>query len=166
MQYISHYNSPLGKILLAADNVGLSGLWFENQKYYAMNLDKNHEEKDLPIFEITKKWLDIYFSGLEPTYMPELHLSLIGTDFQISVWRSLLQVPYGTTITYSEIAEKISNKTCARAVGNAVSRNPISIIIPCHRVVSSNGKLTGYAGGIDKKLNLLELEKIDTKNYI
>ena len=159
MKYINHYNSPLSKILIAADDVGLSGLWFENQKYYAVNLDENCKEKDLPIFEIAKKWLDIYFSGREPEYMPALHLSLIGTDFQIAVWRSLLQIPYGTTMTYGEIAEKVLNKTYARAVGNAVSRNPISIIIPCHRVVGSNGRLTGYAGGIDKKEYLLNLEK-------
>ena len=98
--------------------------------------------------------------------MPGLHLNLIGTDFQIAVWRSLLKIPYGTTTTYGEIAEKILNKTYARAVGSAVSRNPISIIIPCHRVIGSNNKLTGYAGGIDKKLQLLNLEKIDTKRYI
>ena len=159
MHYFNYYNSPLGKILLAASDIGLCGLWFENQKYYAANLDENHEEKDLPIFEIARKWLDIYFSGREPEYMPKLHLSLIGTDFQIAIWRSLMQIPYGTTITYGEIAEKFLNKTYARAIGNAVSRNPISIIIPCHRVVGNNRKLTGYAGGIDKKEYLLNLEK-------
>ena len=159
MHYVNYYNSPLGKILLAADDFGLSGLWFTNQKYYAANLDENHEEKDLPIFKIAKKWLDIYFSGREPEYTSELHLNLTGTDFQLAIWHSLMKIPYGTTITYGEIAEKILNKNFSRAIGNAVSRNPISIIIPCHRVVGSNGKLTGYAGGVDKKKYLLNLEK-------
>ena len=166
MQYVNYYDSRIGEILLAANDIGLTGLWFANQKYYADNLESYNEKKDLSIFETAKKWLDTYFSGCEPAYMPGLHLNLIGTDFQIAVWRSLLKIPYGTTTTYGEIAEKILNKTYARAVGSAVSRNPISIIIPCHRVIGSNNKLTGYAGGIDKKLHLLNLEKIDTKRYI
>ena len=164
MQYINYYQSPLGKILLAADNEGLSGLWFEGQKYYASGLDSEHKMGDLPIFDVAKRWLDIYFEGREPEYMPSLHLSLFGTVFQVDVWRSLMKIPYGTTTTYGEIAQSINSqrnafKTSARAVGNAVGRNPISIIIPCHRVIGSNGKLTGYAGGIDRKKKLLELEK-------
>ena len=164
MQYINYYQSPLGKILLAADNIGLSGLWFEGQKYYASGLDSEYKMGDLPIFDVAKRWLDIYFEGREPEYMPSLHLSLFGTMFQVDVWRSLMKIPYGTTTTYGEIAQSINSqrnafKTSARAVGNAVGRNPISIIIPCHRVIGSNGKLTGYAGGIDRKKKLLELEK-------
>ena len=164
MQYINYYQSPLGKILLAADNEGLSGLWFEGQKYYASGLDSEYKMGDLPIFDVAKRWLDIYFEGREPEYMPSLHLSLFGTMFQVDVWRSLMKIPYGTTTTYGKIAQSINSqrnsfKTSARAVGNAVGRNPISIIIPCHRVIGSNGKLTGYAGGIERKKKLLELEK-------
>ena len=155
MQYISYYHSPIGNILLASDNIGLTGLWFENQKYYAYNLDQEHQEKELPIFEQTKKWLDIYFSGKEPNFTPSLHM--VGTPFQTTVWKILQQIPYGKTITYGEIAYK--------AIGGAVGHNGISIIIPCHRVVGTNGSLTGYAGGIDRKIKLLSLEKVSVQHY-
>ena len=161
MQYISHYASPLGNILLAADDLGLTGLWFEGQKYFALHLDKTCEEKELPLFEDVKKWLDIYFSGKNPDFKVPLHLH--GTDFQKEVWDILCEIPYGQTMTYGEIAGQIASKSgrnsmSAQAVGGAVGHNPISIIVPCHRVVGSNGSLTGYAGGIDKKLALLTLE--------
>ena len=164
MQYISHYSSPLGDILLAADSVGLTGLWFEGQKYFALNLDKEHEEKEIPLFVQTKRWLDIYFSGKEPDFSVPLHFT--GTEFQNEVWELLLAIPYGQTTTYGELARRIAGKRgvkhmSAQAVGGAIGHNNISVIVPCHRVVGTNGSLTGYAGGIDKKIKLLELEKAD-----
>ncbi len=168
MQYISHYQSPLGDILLAADEIGLTGLWFEGQKYFALYLDKEHEEKELPVFEQTKKWLDIYFSGKEPDFEVPLHF--IGTDFQNEVWKILYSIPYGQTTTYGEIAKQLAAKRglkhmSAQAVGGAVGRNEISLIVPCHRVVGTNGSLTGYAGGINKKIALLKLEGALKKKY-
>ncbi len=162
MQYTSHYESPIGGILLAADQKGLTGLWFDGQKYYANHLDSEHEEKNLPIFEETKRWLTIYFSGREPDFTPSLHIK--GSSFQLAVWEILQKIPYGKTMTYGEIAEIIAKQKglphmSAQAVGGAVGHNRISIIVPCHRVVGANGSLTGYAGGIDKKVKLLALEK-------
>lgn len=164
MKYVSTYCSPLGKILMAADEAGLTGLWFEGQKYYAAGLDGEHKEENLPVFVKTKEWLDIYFSGREPDFTPPLHM--VGTDFRRSVWEALLEIPYGETRTYAEIARRINGEKggtgmAARAVGGAVGHNPVSIIVPCHRVVGSNGSLTGYAGGVEKKIYLLELEKVD-----
>ncbi len=166
MQHISHYDSPLGAILLAADDTGLTGLWFEEQKYFAAGLDDKCEERELPVFETAKRWLDIYFSGNEPDFTPPLNF--IGTEFQKEVWEILLTIPYGRTMSYGEIAKRIAGKRetehlSAQAVGGAVGHNKISVIVPCHRVVGSNGSLTGYAGGIDKKIRLLELEKTDMK---
>jgi methylated-DNA-[protein]-cysteine S-methyltransferase len=166
MQYISHYDSPLGVILLAADDIGLTGLWFEGQKYFSAGLDDKCEERELPVFETAKHWLDIYFSGNEPDFTPPLNF--IGTNFQKEVWEILLTIPYGRTMSYGEIAKQIAGKRgtehlSAQAVGGAVGHNKISVIVPCHRVVGSNGSLTGYAGGIDKKIRLLELEKTDMK---
>ena len=166
MQYISHYPSPIGNILLAADEMGLTGLWFEGQKYFALDLDKEHEEKEIPFFEKVKKWLDIYFSGKEPDFIIPLHLT--GTDFQNEVWEILCTIPYGQTMTYGEIAKRIAARKglqhmSAQAVGGAVGHNRISIIVPCHRVVGADGSLTGYAGGIEKKAKLLKLEKVNMK---
>ncbi len=162
MQYTSKYESPLGNIILAADEIGLTGLWFEGQKYFALYLDKENEEKELPIFEQTKSWLAIYFSGAEPDFKLPLHFT--GSEFQNEVWKILYQIPYGQTTTYGDIAKRLAKKKgiarmSAQAVGGAVARNGISIIVPCHRVVGSNGSLTGYAGGIDKKEALLKMEK-------
>ena len=164
MQYISHYASPVGNILLAADNTGLTGLWFEGQKYFALSLDKEHEEKEIPLFEEVKQWLDIYFSGKEPDFTPPLLMQT--TPFRKAVWEILLTIPYGQTMTYGGIADRIAkqkglDKMSAQAVGGAVGHNAISLIIPCHRVVGTNGSLTGYAGGIEKKVQLLTLEKAD-----
>lgn len=162
MQYTSKYKSPLGNILLAADETGLTGLWFEGQKYFALCLHEENEEKELPVFEQAKKWLDIYFSGKEPDIKLPLHFT--GTEFQNEVWEILCGIPYGQTLTYGDIAKRLAEKRgrermSARAVGGAVGRNAISIIVPCHRVVGSDGSLTGYAGGLDKKIALLKLEK-------
>lgn len=168
MQYTTHYSSPLGTILLAADEIGLTGLWFEGQKYYANQLDPANEEKNSPFHEQAKEWLAVYFSGKEPNFMPPLHLT--GTPFQLAVWELLRKIPYGKTVSYKEIAQNLAMqknlpRMSAQAVGGAVGHNPISIIVPCHRVVSSNGSLTGYAGGIDKKIKLLTLEKADMQNF-
>ena len=168
MQYTAEYQSPLGSILLAADEVGLTGLWFEGQKYFALYLDKEHEEKELPIFDKVRSWLDIYFSGKEPDFKLPLHF--IGTDFQKEVWELLYSVPYGKTTTYKDLAAELARKReishmSAQAVGGAVSHNEISIIVPCHRVVGTNGSLTGYAGGINKKIELLRLEGALKKEF-
>lgn len=168
MTYIQHYDSPLGGILLAADSVGLTGVWLEGEKYFADNLPKEHIKQETPILSMAKKWLDIYFNGKEPSFMPPLHP--IGSKFRQDVWEILLQIPYGQTVTYGQIAKELAEKRgiakmSAQAVGGAVGHNEICIIIPCHRVVGANGNLTGYAGRIDKKIKLLELEHNDMKNF-
>lgn len=160
------YRSPLGDITMASDGTALTGLWFDGQKYFGSGILKEtleYEEKELPVFKETVHWLDIYFEGKEPDFMPEL--SLKGTEFRREVWNILLEIPYGETITYGEIGRKIAKKKglismSAQAVGGAVGHNPISILVPCHRVVGADGKLTGYAGGVDKKLALLILERV------
>ncbi len=164
MQYTTAYTSPIGDILLAADQTGLTGLWFEGARYFANGLDPEHTEQDLPVFRQTKQWLDIYFSGSIPDFMPPIHM--IGSDFRQAVWQLLLEIPYGQTITYGALARKIEQQSVAvrmsaQAVGGAIAHNPICILIPCHRVVGTNGSLTGYAGGIQKKIKLLSLEKAD-----
>ena len=168
MTFVQNYDSPLGRILLAADEIGLTGLWFEGQKYYADNLPEEHTEQETPILTEAKRWLDIYFAGKEPDFLPPLHP--IGSAFRQAVWEILLQIPYGQTITYGEIARRIAEqkglaRMSAQAVGGAVGHNEISVIIPCHRVVGTNGSLTGYAGGIDKKVKLLELEHADMRGF-
>lgn len=168
MIYITHYQSQIGEILMAADDIGLIGLWFENQKYYADSLKGESVNEENDILKEAKRWLDIYFTGKEPDFVPRIHL--IGSDFRKVVWNILLTIPYGHTMTYGEIARKLeSEKWCrkmsAQAVGGAVGHNSISIIIPCHRVVGTNGSLTGYAGGIDKKEYLLRLEKADMSHF-
>ena len=164
MIFIQHYDSPLGGILLAADETGLTDLWFDGQKYFARDLPAERVEQNTPTLSEVKRWLDIYFTGKEPDFMPPLHP--IGSAFRRSVWDILLRIPYGQTTTYGEIARQLAEKQgrpriAAQAVGGAVGRNKISIIIPCHRVVGTNGSLTGYAGGIDKKVKLLEWEHTD-----
>ena len=154
MNYISHYNSPIGDILLASDGHNLTGLWFVDQKYFAKNLNEDAKENSLEVFDLTKRWLDSYFEGNKPDF--DIPIKFIGSDFQVAVWQSLLKIPYGKFVTYGDLA-KILN-TSPRAVGTAVGKNPISIIVPCHRVVGKNKTLTGYAGGIDKKEYLLKLE--------
>ncbi len=168
MQYTTTYQSPLGEILLAADDIGLTGLWFDGEKFYADSLDPEHEERMVPVFELVKKWLDIYFSGRKPDFMPPVHM--IGSEFRRQVWKILREIPYGETITYGALAKRIAEekglkRMSAQAVGGAVGHNEISIIIPCHRVVGSDGSLTGYAGGIDKKERLLMLEGVNMENF-
>lgn len=162
MIYTAFYDSPLGDILLAADEKGLMGLWFCGQKYFADGLLGEQTNKITPAVFEAMRWLDIYFSGEEPNFVPPLHLT--GSKFRLDVWAELLKIPYGQTISYGEIARRVASKnglekTSARAVGGAVGHNKISIIVPCHRVVGANGSLTGYAGGIDRKIKLLEFEK-------
>lgn len=168
MTFIQHYASPLGGILLAANDIGLTGLWFDGQKYYADNLPAEHIERETPILAHAKHWLDVYFSGKEPDFTPPLHP--VGSAFRLAVWELLLQIPYGQTVTYGELARQLAEKQgvehmSAQAVGGAVGHNPISLIIPCHRVVGAGGSLTGYAGGIDKKIMLLELERVDMQGF-
>lgn len=168
MEYTAHYESPLGGITLASDGTALIGLWFDGQKYYADALDGEHEEADISVFEQTKKWLDIYFSGKAPDFTPPLNMKT--TEFRKSVWEIMLTIPYGKTMTYGEIAEIIAkqkglNRMSAQAVGGAVGHNSISLIIPCHRVVGSDGSLTGYAGGIAKKTKLLQMEGADMSAF-
>ena len=161
MDYTYRYDSPLGGILLASDGEALTGLWFEGQRYFAAGLKENTEERFLPVFEQTTEWLDAYFDGRDPVLSPPL--SFVGTDFRKAVWETLLTVPYGETATYGQIAAAVAERTgrprtSARAVGGAAARNPISLIIPCHRVLGADGSLTGYAGGTERKRRLLELE--------
>ena len=168
MTFIQHYDSPLGGILLAADEIGLTGLWFDGQKYFARDLPAECIDRDTPILSVARHWLDIYFTGKEPDFLPPLHP--MGSAFRQSVWEILLRIPYGQTTTYGEIARQLAEKKglsqmSAQAVGGAVGHNGISIISPCHRVVGTNGSLTGYAGGIDRKVKLLELEHTDMSGF-
>lgn len=168
MLYTCFYKSPLGGITMASDGTALTWLWFDGQKYFAERIEPDAEEKKLPVFDETVRWLDIYFSGRRPDFTPPLNLE--GTAFRKEVWQLLLQIPYGETTTYGELAAQLAahnglKQMSAQAVGGAVGHNPISIIVPCHRVVGTSGSLTGYAGGLAKKLALLKLEGIDTANF-
>lgn len=163
--YKTNYQSPVGVITLACDSEGknLVGLWVEGQKYHGATIAKQMEEKDdIPLFDEAKKWLKRYFAGEQPQ-ISELALAPIGSEFRREVWKILCEISYGEVITYGSIAKKMAKKMgkdsmSSQAVGGAVGHNPISIIIPCHRVVGTNGSLTGYAGGIKTKIKLLELE--------
>lgn len=168
MFFISKYKSPVGEITIASNGEMLTGLWLDGQKNFADTLLENYEEKDLPVFEQTKKWLDIYFSGKAPDFTPPLDMGGIS-PFRKRVWEIMLEIPFGQTSTYGKIAKQIAEETgknvSAQAVGGAVGHNSISLVIPCHRVVGTNGGLTGYAGGIDKKIKLLRLEGVDVSKY-
>ena len=161
MKYIRHYLSPLGGVTLASDGDALTGLWFDGQRHFGRGLEEGAGESDLPVFDETVRWLDAYFRGERPGFLPRLHM--IATPFQSAVWRALLRIPYGETASYGEIARAVSaewgGRVSARAVGGAVGRNPISLIVPCHRVVGADGSLTGYAGGVERKARLLALER-------
>lgn len=166
MIYTQHYDSPLGGILLSADETGLTGLWFDGAKYFAKGLPRERTDRETPALLQAKQWLDLYFSGAEPDFTPPLHPA--GTAFQQAIWQLLLQIPYGQTATYGELARRLAREKgretlSAQAVGGAVGHNPISLVIPCHRVVGAGGNLTGYAGGVDKKRALLALEHVDIR---
>ncbi len=188
--YTGQYSSPLGEITIACDDEAIIGLWFEGQKYFASTLDStaqeaenehrlknNHDAKvrqlqevndEHPLLEEARRWLDVYFSGHEPDFLPLLRYD--STPFRKAVCDIMLTIPYGKTMTYGEIADMIAaergiDKMSAQAVGGAVGHNPITLMIPCHRVIGTNGSLTGYAGGIDRKVKLLELEKVDMTGF-
>lgn len=162
MEYLKKYDSPIGVLTLSSDGQSITGLWIEGQKYFGRTLEEKTCEKQLDIFDKAIEWLDQYFRGENPKIM--FPLAPKGTPFQKDVWEILREIPYGETITYGQIAKKMAEKNgkpsmSAQAVGGAVGHNPISIIIPCHRVVGANGGLTGYAGGIERKEWLLGLER-------
>lgn len=159
MVFVAYYTSPLGIMSMTSDGNRLTTLRFYSQHYAPADvLPKNSEEHpDLPVFLQTRKWLDVYFSGQEPDFIPQLLPE--GTPFRQAVWKQLLTIPFGQTTTYGEIARRIGCRS-AQAVGGAVGHNPIAIIVPCHRVIGSNGTLTGYAAGIDRKAWLLKNEEL------
>ena len=153
MDLVSRYDSPLGEIVLAADGDALIGLWFSGQAHFGAGL-RDAADGDCAVLHEAKAWLDAYFAGKTPESTPKL--APRGTAFQQKVWAELLRIPRGGTVTYGELAERLGSH--ARAVGGAVGRNPISILIPCHRVVGKDGSLTGYAGGTERKKALLQIE--------
>lgn len=168
MIYTTEYPSPLGAITLACDGEHIIGLWFNGQKHFGNILPKETVQKELPLFEDAKRWLDIYFSGCEPDFLPPLRYD--STPFRKAVCEIMLTIPYGKTMTYGEIAAEIAarkglKQMSAQAVGGAVGHNPISLMIPCHRVVGTSGSLTGYGGGIDRKVKLLQLERADMHGF-
>ncbi len=156
MDCICRCSTPLGAVTLASDGEALTGLWFDGQRYYARGLAPGAPEAALPVFDLARRWLEVYFSGREPDF--SVTLALRGTPFQLRVWDLLRRIPYGQTVTYARIAAAAGSSP--RAVGGAVGRNPVSLMVPCHRVVGSDGSLTGYAGGTDRKLALLALEGV------
>lgn len=166
MYYSTNYSTPLGLVMLASDGDNIIGLWIEGQKYHGDTVAGEMTEKDdLPVFAAAKDWLDKYFAGKKPA-ISDLPLAPAGGAFRKDVWDILCTIPYGEYTTYSAIAKTMAVKMnrasmSSQAVGGAVGHNPISIIIPCHRVVGANGSLTGYAGGLDKKIQLLEHEGAD-----
>ena len=168
MIYTAHYDSPLGRHFLAADEEGLTGLWFEDAAHFADGLPTEREESETPVLAETKKWLDLYFRGQEPEFLPKLHP--VGSEFRQEVWALLREIPYGRTTTYGTLAKELARRqgrttVSAQAVGGAIGHNRISILIPCHRVVGSSGSLTGYAGGLEKKARLLELEGVAMERF-
>jgi methylated-DNA-[protein]-cysteine S-methyltransferase len=168
MKYYTEYKSPIGVLVLISDGSNITWLGIRGQKYAIGQFDDLALNPDLPVFDSTKRWLDIYFSGVMPEFM--LPLAPEGTSFRQAVWAILTEIPYGEVVTYGDIAKKIAKQAgkeqmSAQAVGGAVGHNPISIIIPCHRVVGAGGNLTGFASGIDAKIKLLELEHIDMSSF-
>lgn len=164
MQYLKNYESPLGMITLASDGTYLTALWFDGQKYDRDIMEKDAVWEDVPVFSETVKWLDIYFGGGVPDFTPPI--KMYGSEFYKTVGQIMMEIPYGKTVTYGDIAKETAKrlgkeKMSAQAVGGAVGHNSISVIIPCHRVVGATGSLTGYAGGIDKKVKLLQIENVD-----
>lgn len=165
MIYTTHCNSPLGPLYLAGDEEALVGAWFEGQKYFARTLPQERREGETPALKQAKAWLDRYFAGERPA-IDELPLAPKGSPFRQVIWQLLTQIPYGQVTTYGQLgkeaARRLGKETMsAQAVGGAVGHNPISVIIPCHRVVGGDGSLTGYAGGLDIKIALLKHEGVD-----
>ena len=160
MIYMGRYDSPLGPITLAGEDGALTGLWFDGQKYFGAGLPAGTPEGEPPVFRQVRAWLDRYFRGEDPGPAPPL--APAGTAFQRAVWEVLREIPYGRTATYGQVAQAagcgLGRNTSPRAAGSAVGRNPISLLIPCHRVVGAGGSLTGYAGGLERKEALLKLE--------
>lgn len=169
MIYTNAYESPLGKLLLAGDEQGLTGLWFtEGSRYMGLGLSKTAIQRETDYFDRTKQWLELYFSGRDPGFSPRIHL--IGSDFRNRVGEILCEIPFGETVSYGWIADRLAKerglaRMSAQAVGGAVAHNPICLIVPCHRVVGANGSLTGYGGGIQRKRALLELEGHDMRRF-
>ncbi len=168
MVHTKLYNSPLGAIIIACNEGAITGLWFNGQKYFENIMPEETELKRHPLLDEAARWLDIYFSGQQPDFLPPLEYD--STSFRKIVCDIMLTIPYGRTMTYGEIAARIARergieKMSAQAVGGAVGHNPISLMIPCHRVVGTNGSLTGYGGGINRKIKLLELEKADMTDF-
>ena len=164
MDYIFPYLSPLGGLTLASDGEALTGLWFDGQAHFGSTLGPAYEERALPVFAETARWLDLYFGGTAPDFTPPLRL--IGSDFRRLIWTLLREIPYGRTTSYAALAQRAAarlgrERMSARAVGGAVGCNPISLIVPCHRVLGAGGRLTGYAGGLERKVRLLSLEGAD-----
>ena len=162
-EFLAHYASPLGAVTLAADGEHLTGLWFDGQAHFAETVEEGAEEAELPVFDRTREWLDAYFSGRDPGFTPPLAWK--GTPFRQAVWELLLTVPFGQTVTYGLLAQRLRTEkgfpnASPRAVGGAVGHNPISLLVPCHRVLGTGGRLTGYAGGLDRKRYLLTMEGI------
>lgn len=166
MQYSYKYQSPLGGITMVSDGENLTGLLFDGQKYFNNVLLPGYREQFVPVFKDVAVWLDIYFGGGIPDFVPPIELN--GTPFRLAVWDIMSRIPYGSTVTYKEIAQNLALKTgvpkmSSQAIGGAVAHNPVLIILPCHRVIASDGSLCGYAGGEDKKADLLALEKMNIK---
>ena len=168
MVYTCGYDSPLGGITVACDDSAIIGLWFDGQKHFGNVLPRRTEQASHPLLADAKRWLDVYFSGREPDHLPPLRYD--PTPFRKTVCDIMLTIPYGKTMTYGQIAARIAErrgivKMSAQAVGGAVGHNPISLMIPCHRVVGTSGSLTGYGGGIMRKQKLLELERADMRGF-
>ena len=170
MYYVTTCCSPVGELTLACNEEQLVGLWVQGQKYHGASVPGGMTQRhDLPVFHAAKQWLERYFAGEQPA-VSELPLAPLGSDFRQQIWHILCEIPYGEVITYGDIAKKMAARMgrksmSSQAVGGAVGHNPVSIVIPCHRVVGANGSLTGYAGGIDTKIKLLELEGVDLTKY-
>ena len=154
--FTAYYNSPLGGMTMASDGQCLAALWFDGTREEDRFADRKPTTKALPVFDETRRWLDLYFAGEKPDFTPLLAPK--GTPFQQQVWDILLTIPYGKTVSYGDIARRISPTMSAQAVGGAVGLNPIDIIIPCHRVIGADGSLTGYGGGLERKRWMLKME--------
>lgn len=164
MDFIATYTSELGEMTLACDADGLIGIWFKGQRFFGASLSPSHTERERELLDEAKRWLDVYFSGRQPSFTPPL--SLRGTEFQKKVWKLLMDIPYGKTVSYGELARRLAEREgltnmSPRAVGNAVGRNPLSILVPCHRVIPADGSLGSYAGGPERKKALLILERAE-----